>query len=163
MEVGSLSEPSNDCDLRCSVGERATLFFFFFIFFFFFFFLFFFVSFFSYVTVLKFLSHDIVEWFPQGLYHHICHTLYPIPTFIHALIPFHPSSLPCPTHLCLSHDTASADGTSVYFLKRPPNNRDGPKPRTLADIVGKYSRMHAFSAWRSKGETVNGRRNEWIS
>ena len=33
---------------------------------------------------------------------------------------------------------ASADGSVVFVLRRPRNNRDGPKPRTLSDIVGMY-------------------------
>lgn len=38
---------------------------------------------------------------------------------------------------CSLHErTASADGSVVFVLRRPRNNRDGPKPRTLSDIVG---------------------------
>jgi hypothetical protein len=34
---------------------------------------------------------------------------------------------------------ATADGRVIYVLKRPQNNREAPKPRSLADIIGVYT------------------------
>lgn len=56
------------------------------------------------------------------------------------------STLPHTTPFLISNDKchsfssflASADGSVVFFLKRPPSNRDGPRPRTLSDIVGAW-------------------------
>ena len=33
----------------------------------------------------------------------------------------------------------SADGKNIYYLKRPASNRDVPRPRSLADIIGAHT------------------------
>jgi hypothetical protein len=33
---------------------------------------------------------------------------------------------------------ATADGRVIYVLKRPQNNREAPKPRSLEEIIGVY-------------------------
>ena len=58
-----------------------------------------------------------------------------MPPYLH----MHHSGAEPPPDCDVRKSITSLDGKNVYYLKRPASNRDVPRPRSLADIIGAHT------------------------